>query len=67
MAARFMPGPLEAETMVALEVLASARATGEHELANMISADLQATIARLQALLGGPNPPGRPVTIHQKQ
>ena len=58
MAARMTPGPMEAEAMIALEVLASCRATGEHELADIIAADLGAMIWRLQATLGGPKKPG---------
>ncbi|WPB86412.1 hypothetical protein [Sediminicoccus rosea] len=58
MAARMTPGPMEAEAIVALDVLASSRATGAHELADMIALDLHATIRRLQATLGGPKPPG---------
>ena len=52
------PGPMEAEAITALDVLVSCRASGEHELADMITADLGATIWRLQATLGGPKKPG---------
>lgn len=58
MAARMMPGPMEAEAIIALDVLASARADGEHELADAITADLHETLRRLQATLGGPKKPG---------